>query len=314
MATITSIGIGNMGAALASALLKSAGVRQLTIWNRTADRPQVKSLVEQGAHFEPSVAAAVARSDTILLCLLDYQTVNTAVFEAVSPGGLAGKTVINVTNGTPGQAREAEARCKGLGAAAYFDGGIMVTPQQIGTPEALVVLSGEDESAFRAAGGPAELLKPVGAIQYIASDAGAAALYDLAALAAMFGMFAGAFTGIALLKKQKRQRQDRGGRGEGGDNKAAAKPATDSVIVPVLNALVPYAGLIADGVDKENWMDDMGNPLNMQAIALRNILQASEEEGVDGEGLKFISRLMDRAVADGFGPGGVSAIARYMFK
>ncbi|AEO59338.1 hypothetical protein MYCTH_53033 [Thermothelomyces thermophilus ATCC 42464] len=314
MATITSIGIGNMGAALASALLKSVGLRQLTIWNRTADRPQVKSLVEQGAHFEPSVAAAVARSDTILICLLDYQTV-TAVFEAISPGGLAGKTVINVTNGTPRQAREAEARFKGLGAAAaYFDGGIMVTPQQIGTPEAFVILSGEDESAFRAAGGPAELLEPIGAIQYVASDAGAAALYDLAALAAMFGMFAGAFTGIALLKKQKRQRQD-GGKEEGDrDNKALAKPATDSVIVPVLNALVPYVGMIADEVDRENWMNDMGNPLKMQAIALHNILRACEEEGVDGEGLKFISRRMDRAVADGFGPGGVSAIARYMFK
>ncbi|KAL2172314.1 hypothetical protein VTG60DRAFT_6153 [Thermothelomyces hinnuleus] len=310
MATITSIGIGNMGAALASALLKSAGLRQLTIWNRTADRPQVKSLVEQGAHFELSLAAAVARSDTILICLLDYQAV-TAVFEAISPGGLAGKTVINVTNGTPRQAREAEARFKGLGAAAYFDGGIMVTPHQIGTPEAFAILSGEDESAFRAAGGAAGLLKPIGAIQYVASDAGAAALYDLAALATMYGMFAGAFTGFALLKKQKLQLQDGG---KEGDNKALAKPATESVIVPGLKALAPYVGLIADEVDKENWMNDTGNPLKMQAIALHNILQACEEERVDGEGLKFISRLMDRAVADGFGPGGVSAIAQYMFK
>ncbi|EAQ84498.1 hypothetical protein CHGG_08512 [Chaetomium globosum CBS 148.51] len=221
MATITSIGIGNMGAALASALLKSANPPQLTIWNRTADRPQVKALITSGATFEPSLTAAIARSTTILICLLDYAAITTALAPLSAttsttdnndtPGPLTGKTIINLTNGTPTQARAMAATLTGLGAAAYFDGGIMVTPQLVGTPASFVILSsgggghGTSQAEFED-GGVAALLQPVGKVEYVAGDdAGAASLYDVAALTAMYGMFMGAFTGIALLGKQKGQ-------------------------------------------------------------------------------------------------------------
>ncbi|KAK0701551.1 hypothetical protein B0T21DRAFT_378868 [Apiosordaria backusii] len=303
MATVTSIGIGNMGAALASTLLKSATPPKLTIWNRTADRPQVKALVTEGATLEPSLATAIARSDTLLICLLDYPSI-TSILQTLQDGDpqlLAGKTIINVTNGTPAQARAMESHFKTLGAKAYFDGAIMVTPQLVGTPAAFVVLSGENEALFRSLGADM-LLKPIGAVQYISSpDAGAASLYDVAALAGMYGMFMGAFTGIALLKKQ------RGGAGQ------EAKPAVDGVMVPMLNALVPYVSLLAERVDGEKWMDDLGNPLAMQAVGVKNILQACREEGVDGTGLEFLAKLMEKAVAEGFGEGGVAAIAKYLF-
>jgi 3-hydroxyisobutyrate dehydrogenase-like beta-hydroxyacid dehydrogenase len=315
MATITSIGIGNMGAALASALLKTAPTPpQLTIWNRTADRPLVKGLVAEGATFEPSITAAIARSSTILICLLDYDAITTALApltsEATTPGPLAGKTIINLTNGTPNQARAMETTLKNLGAAAYFDGGIMVTPQLVGTPSSFVILSGESQAQFND-GGVAALLKPVGMVQYVSDDAGAASLYDVAALTAMYGMFMGAFTGIALLRKGRKQQQQEG---PDGGEKPASKPAVDGVMMPVLTALVPYVTLLADQVDREDWMNDLGNPLAMQAAGMKNILQTCEEEGVDGTGMRFISQLMDRAVDEGFGAGGVAAIAKYLFK
>ncbi|KAH6842380.1 hypothetical protein B0I37DRAFT_196354 [Chaetomium sp. MPI-CAGE-AT-0009] len=312
MATITSIGIGNMGAALASALLKAPTTPKLTIWNRTADRPLVKGLIAEGAVFEASVAAAVARSSTVLLCLLDYPSITAALAPLLQAGGtpLAGKTIINLTNGTPNQARDMNATLKRLGAAAYFDGGIMVTPQLVGTPASFVILSGEtqarlDDAAGTDGGAVSELLKPIGTVQYVGADAGAASLYDVAALTAMYGMFMGAFTGIAMLRRQKQHQ---------GAEKAASKAAVDSVMVPVLTALVPYVSLLADGVDKEDWMNDLGNPLAMQAAGLKNILATCEEQGVDGSGMRFISQLMDRAVEEGFGAGGVSAIAQYLFK
>lgn len=322
MATITSIGIGNMGAALASALLKSANPPQLTIWNRTADRPQVKALITSGATFEPSLTAAIDRSTTILICLLDYAAITTALAPLSAttsttdnndtPDPLTGKTIINLTNGTPTQARAMAATLTGLGAAAYFDGGIMVTPQLVGTPASFVILSsgggghGTSQAEFED-GGVAALLQPVGKVEYVAGDdAGAASLYDVAALTAMYGMFMGAFTGIALLGKQK-------GQDDGGE-KGVVKKAVDGVMVPVLTALVPYVSLLAEQVDKEDWMNDLGNPLAMQAAGMRNILQTCEEEGVDGTGMRFISQLMDRAVEEGFGAGGVAAIAKYLFK
>jgi pyrroline-5-carboxylate reductase len=308
MASVTAIGIGNMGAALARTLLKAPSAPQLTIWNRTADRPLVKSLITDGAHFEPSITAAIARSQTILICLFDYSTIYSA-FAPLSPDTkpLAGKTIINVTNGTPAQARAMESHLKFLGAAAYFDGGIMVTPQLVGTPTAFVVLSGEAEQAYTSLA--ADLLKPIGAVQYVAEDAGAASLYDVAALAGMYGMFIGSLTGIALLKKQKQ----RAGQAKEGE-KVLAKPATDGVVVPMLNALVPYVSLIADGIDREAWMEDLGNPLAMQFAGVKNIVQTCEEEGVDGSGLRFMVELMEKAVRDGFADGGLAAVGRYMFK
>lgn len=333
MTTITSIGIGNMGAALATALLKNPG--PLTIWNRTANRPQVTALVTAGAHFEPSLPAAIARSSVLLLCLFDYDAI-TAAFSALHPETsaaaeaslpLVGKTVINLTNGTPNEARAMGAYMKRLGATAYFDGGIMVTPQLVGTPAAFVILSSgggssESSSQQRPEAGMFEtdiapLLKPIGAIQYVSStDAGAASLYDVAALAAMYGMFMGAFTGIALLKRGQRRSAERDSEVKGqGKTLAAAKPATDAVTVPLLAALVPYVSLLAAGADNEDWLeDDMGNPLAMQAAGMRNILRSCEEEGVDGSGLRFISELMDRAVGEGLGAGAVTAISKYLFK
>lgn len=303
--TVTSIGIGNMGAALASVLLKSA--IPLTIWNRTADRSQVKDLVTQGAHFEPSFGSAVSRSTVLLICLFDYPVIYSAL-QSLQQGDakpLTGKTIINVTNGSPGESRKMEADLKALGAEAYFDGGIMVPPQLVGTPTSFVVLSGETEHAYqeRISG----LIKPIGAVHYVSEDAGAASLYDVAALAGMYGMFMGAFTGIALLKKQRQPAGHEGANVE-------ATPAVNSVMIPMLNALVPYVTLLAERVDQEAWMDDLGNPLAMQGAGVRNILQSCEEEGVDGTGLKFLLELMERAVKDGFGQGGLAAIAPYMFK
>ncbi|KAK4110153.1 hypothetical protein N656DRAFT_770525 [Canariomyces notabilis] len=305
--TVTSIGIGNMGAALANALLKSGNVN-LTIWNRTASRPQVQSLISAGATFEPSLATALSKSDIILFCVLDYSVISTVLSQLDTKDSkpFAGKTILNLTNGTPKQAREMEAHCKSaLGAAAYFDGGVMVTPQLVGTPAAFVVLSGETEEKYKASLEASGLLKPVGGVLYVAQDPGAASQVDCAALASMFGMFIGAFTGIGLIKKLKAADED-------GAGVAKAKPLVDKVMIPLLTALVPYVGLLAEQIDQERWMDDLGNPLAMQAEGVRNILQSCEDEGVDGTGLKFLYQLMERAVKDGFGPGGVAAVAKYI--
>jgi hypothetical protein len=95
------------------------------------------------------------------------------------------------------------------------------------------------------------------------------ALFDVVALASMYGIFTGAFTGIALLQKGPG-----GGHREGG--KAKAKPVVDQVVVPVLKALAPYVSLLAVMVDREEWMEDLGNPLAMQLVGVENIMKACE--------------------------------------
>ncbi|KAL2117701.1 hypothetical protein VTJ04DRAFT_7361 [Mycothermus thermophilus] len=219
--SITCIGIGNMGAALAGALLTGSAAPtaqspNLTLWNRTPDRPQVRALVEQGAVLETNLATAVANSEVVVICLLDYPSVM-AVFSALEGGQggspLANKVIVNLTNGTASQARASSTYFKQvLGAAAYFDGAIMVVPQQVGTAESFMVLSGESQAGYDTL--VRDVLTPIGATLYLGSnpdgptprndegesDPGAAALHDLAALSAMYGMFIGAFTGFALLQ------------------------------------------------------------------------------------------------------------------
>lgn len=304
MATITSIGIGNMGAALAHALLTSSTPPTLTLWNRNPSRPTIPPLLALGARLQPSLATAIAASTTLLICLTDYPSITSALASLSKENPqdtqpLRGKTILNLTNGTPAQSRTMAASLKALGAAAYFDGGIMVTPQLVGSPASFVVLSGETEARYaeRVAG----VLAPIGAVKYVGEEVGAAALWDVAALAGMYGMFTGAFTAIALLQRQ---------RGAG----RMVKGAVDGVVVPVLKALVPYVGLLAECVDKGEWKEDLGNPMGMQVAAMRNILQACEEEGVDGSGLGFLMGLMEKAVDEGFTEGGVAPVARYMSK
>ena len=294
---ILCVGVGNMGAALAGTLLRS-GSKDISIWNRTSTRPQVKPLVDAGAKLELDLGSAITNSDVIIICLLDYPS----VFEALTPfaSALAGKVVVNLTNGTPRQSTEAQKWMSNNSVARYFDGAVMVTPQLVGGPQAFLVYSGETKDIFQTT--VADLVSPLGSAVYVGEDVASAATNDLAALAAMYGMFSGAFIGMGLLKRQLAKTG-------GGAAGTAVSPAVNKIVVPLLAALVPYVGLLAEAADKEDWDNDMGNPLGMQLTGVRNILQACEEEGVNGGGLDSIASFMQRLVDKRGGDGGVAEVA-----
>lgn len=295
--TISAIGIGNMGAALSLALLK-AGIK-LTIWNRTADRPLAKSVVAAGATLETDIKSAVAKNDGILIfCVVDYD----AMYKLLEPlretsDGLAGKTIVNLTNGTPKQAIEMNQWIKARGAAHYFDGAVLVTPQMVATPAGLLVYSGETQQVFD---GIKDALTPLGHPLYYGPDVDAAAAQDLALLAAMYGMFYGAFVGMGILK--------RAGKGQG--NKVL--PGTQQVTSPIIAALAAHLDKLAAVVDSEDWTINDGNPLEMQFVGLNNIIQAAEDVKVDGSGLKIMASAMGKAVEDGWGDGALSAAIKHL--
>ncbi|KAL2672829.1 hypothetical protein Neosp_013545 [[Neocosmospora] mangrovei] len=182
---LTFLGLGNMGSALVQALLKAS--HKVTIWNRTADRPQVKAAVEAGAALEVDVQSAISRNSIIVICLLDYSSIKTAL-AGISTTALERKIIVNLTNGTPKQAREMAAWASSQSLKHYFDGAVMVPPQMIGGPQSFVVASGETFEAFKPI---ASLLEPVGRPEYLGTAIDAAARYDLAALSSMYGMFSG---------------------------------------------------------------------------------------------------------------------------
>ncbi|KAI8310273.1 hypothetical protein K4K61_000857 [Colletotrichum sp. SAR11_59] len=272
-ADVTIVGVGNIGAAMVSTWLDSG--LKVAMWNRNIDRPKIAKLVERGAMLEPNINEAIHSSDTIVLCVSTYDNID----EVLSPilplkGTERSITVINITTGTSEQARQMETRLKSNGIAKYFDGAIMVTPELIGTIHSSMFFSGENEAEFERISG---ILRPLGSSHYVAQDSGAASLWDIAALAAMYGMYSGAIVALNVLKRQRP------------DDAAAESPSTEApmkkIVLPLLSTLLPHLVNLSRALDKEDWNENFGNPASMQLKGLQTILTTLREEKVNADGL-----------------------------
>lgn len=131
---VTVVGLGAMGSALAGAFLKAA--HPTTVWNRSPEKAD--SLVARGA-VRADTADAVAASPLVVISALNYA----AVREILAPAGdaVSDRVLVNLTSGTPDQARET-ARWAAERGAEYIDGGILGDPEDIGTPQARLYYSG----------------------------------------------------------------------------------------------------------------------------------------------------------------------------
>ncbi|KFY95897.1 hypothetical protein V498_03040, partial [Pseudogymnoascus sp. VKM F-4517 (FW-2822)] len=238
----------------------------------------------------PSLSSALSASPLVILCILDYSAID-SLFASLPPSILKDKSIINLTNGTPRQARNLATWMHDHGTAHYLDGGIMATPDMIGTPASSLLLSGADEPAFASV---KDTIAHLGTPRYMGPDPGAAALYDLALLAGMYGMFAGAFTAMALMR--------RAGGGEG-----TLEPRVSGMLNPWMAALIPYQAAMAGSMDRGSF-ESLGNPVGMQREGLRNILRACEEEGVDGGCLAYFGGLVERVVEEKGGDGGLARV------
>ncbi|TCN50504.1 3-hydroxyisobutyrate dehydrogenase-like beta-hydroxyacid dehydrogenase [Rhodococcus sp. SMB37] len=187
--TVSILGLGEMGRALASALLRAD--RSVVVWNRTPGKGI--ELAQAGAVEAATAADAVDAADLIIVCLLDH----TSVRDTLDPVAdrLRSRTLINLTTNSPEEARELGRWAVAAG-IAYVDGGIMAVPSMIAGPGSEILYSG-DEKAFRRC---KEVLDTWGTSTYLGRDAGLASLYDLALLAGMYVMFAGYMQGAALVR------------------------------------------------------------------------------------------------------------------
>src|SRR5829696_271738 len=166
--SVTVIGLGAMGSALAAAVL-AAGY-PTTVWNRSPQRAE--PLVARGAAAAATPGEAIEASRLVIVCLLDMASVTDVLDPAKDV--LAGRVLVNLTNGTPAQARDLAGRYD----SDYLDGGIMAVPPTIGTPDAFVFYSGS-RSAFDT---NRTVLYLFGESRYVGDDAGLAALRDIALL------------------------------------------------------------------------------------------------------------------------------------
>ncbi|MEU6994132.1 NAD(P)-binding domain-containing protein [Streptomyces sp. NPDC046465] len=271
---ITLLGLGAMGGALARAWL-AAGY-EVTVWNRTPTR--AAALAEEGARVASSVAEAVAAGPLVVTVLLD----DASVTSALDGVDLTGKDLVDLTTGTPESAR-ARAKWAAERGARFLDGGIMAVPPMVGVPEAggYVFYSGSRDlfDAHRDA-----LAVPLGT-NFVGTDAGFAALHDIALLSGMYGMFAGVTHAFALIRGE----QD-------------IKPTE---FAPLLAGwLGAMSGMVHDTaarLESGDYTTGVVSSLGMQAAGIPTFTGTAEQYGVSAELLAPVFALMRRHVAAGGG-------------
>ncbi|MFD7314942.1 NAD(P)-dependent oxidoreductase [Streptomyces sp. NPDC059883] len=279
--SLSLLGLGAMGTAFARAWL-AAGY-SVTVWNRTPGRAD--GLVAEGATAVASAAEAVAANALVVTCLLDDASVGAALEGA----DLTGKDLVDVTTGTPGQARArgewAEAR-----GARFLSGGIMAVPPMVGVPEAggYVFYSGSHElfETHRTA-----LAVPAGT-RYVGENAGHAALQDVALLSGMYGMLAGITHAFALVR---------------GEADISLKEFTP-LLSGWLASMTPTIEQVAEQLTSDDYTSDVVSNLAMQVAGITTFVGTAHEQGVSPELLTPYFDLMKRRLEGGHGAEGLTGL------
>lgn len=281
---VSVIGLGAMGSALARALLEDG--HRVTVWNRTSAKAE--PLVREGAILAPGAAAAVAASPVVLICVDDYTvTRNILGAEEVAPS-LSGRVVVDLSSGTPQQARDAEAWARERG-IAYLDGAIMATPSQMGRPDTPLFVSGA-ESTFQRS-------KPVldslaGNLIYVGESVGAAAAWDLATLSCLFGALLGFFHGARIFESEGLRVGDYG--------------SMIADISPVLGEMMKHAG----DVIQTGSYGEVQSSVKTCTRGVELFLKQAREAGINSEFPTFGMGLFGKAMAAGYGEQEVAALIK----
>ncbi|MGY2113370.1 NAD(P)-dependent oxidoreductase [Nocardia gipuzkoensis] len=267
--SLTVLGLGDMGSALVRSWL-AAGYA-VTVWNRSARR------APEGAIIAATAAEATAANALVVVCLLDDASVR-ATLEGVE---LTGRDIVNLTTSTPAEARELSGWIAARG-GRFLDGGIMAVPSMIGVADSggYVFYSGSAELHET----HAETLAVPAGVTYVGADAGFAALYDIALLSGMWGMFAGAAHAFALI---------------GGEDISPVEFAP--LLVGYQQAMAGYAYGTAAQLASGDYAEGVESNLAMMVTTNATLLRTAAEQGVSPELLTPFMALMQRRVAEGGG-------------
>jgi 3-hydroxyisobutyrate dehydrogenase-like beta-hydroxyacid dehydrogenase len=278
--SVSVLGLGAMGSALAQTFLRQG--RRTVVWNRSGAKAE--PLVQHGAHAVATPAEAISASPVIVVCVLDYSAAKETLSAAADR--LRGRTIVNLTNGRPQEAR-AFAQWAAEHGADYLDGGIMAVPPMIGQREALILYSGS-ENAYHS---HRSLLELLGSSRYLGPDAGRAALHDLALLSGMYGMFAGTFQALALVTSD-------------------GVKATEFIplLVDWLKAMAVMLPDYARQIDARDYTLDVVANAGMQTESLRNIVRACREQGVSPGLLEPLLQHFERWIAAGHGAEDITGV------
>lgn len=266
---LTVLGLGDMGSTLARAWL--AGGYSVTVWNRSDRQAPAGALVAAAA------VDAVNANTLVVVCLLDDASVR-ATLDGID---LTGRDIVNLTTSTPAEARWLSDWVAARG-GRFLDGGIMAVPSMIGIADsgAYVFYSGSAELAKT----HADTLAVPADCKFVGTDAGFAALYDIALLSAMWGMFAGASHAFALIGRED-----------------ISPVEFAPLMVAYQQAMAGYSYGTAAQLAGGDYTEGVESNLAMMVATNRTLLRTAAEQGVSPELLTPFMSLMQQRVDEGGG-------------
>ena len=281
MSEVTVIGLGNMGSALARAFVENAYA--VTVCNRSPEK--AAPLVEKGALLASDVAAAVAASPVVVLCVTNYAAAQKIL--SAGEASFSGKLLIQLTTSTPQEARASEAWAQQHN-VQYLQGAITGSPGSIGTPDAHILLAGEEDTFHKAE----PFLRVLAAkLDYKGKAVGLAPAWDMVMIMHYYGMFLSLFHSVQICQ-------------------------AEGIV------LEEYITLLGEqGKGYEKWLveniragsySETSSPLELWAGAIRFIARHAQESGIDAGFPMFTSTLFQKAMDAGYSREEVSAVFKVL--
>jgi 3-hydroxyisobutyrate dehydrogenase-like beta-hydroxyacid dehydrogenase len=268
---VTVIGLGSMGTALAHALIKKEC--RVTVWNR--DRIKMNALIEAGAFAADTITAAIHASQVIVVCVSDYKATYT-ILEAAT--GLRGRTLIQLSTGTPKEARDLVTWAAQHGALC-LNGDIMAWPRQMGSDEATISVSG----ATDVYGQQEDLLRALaGQVMYMGAEPGASAALFHAVLSYLAGSWIGFCHGALICEKEGLRAEDLG--------------ILLNKISGILGAELQHMG----NVIQHDRFTNPESTVKTTGADLQLLVQQAREAGINSEMPEFAATLFARAMQAGY--------------
>jgi 3-hydroxyisobutyrate dehydrogenase-like beta-hydroxyacid dehydrogenase len=283
MSEVTVIGLGNMGSALARALVVNG--RSVTVWNRSPEK--AAPLVEKGALLAPDAAAAVAASPVVMMCVSNPAAAQSILTQ--SGGSFSGKLLVQFTSGTPQQARAGEAWAQ-QHAVDSLEGKITGSPDSIGTPSARILLSGPEAVFLKAE----PLLRVLaGKLDYKGAEIGLASAWDMVMIMHYYGMFLSLFHSVQICQ-------------------------AEGIPLDQFSALLGeqgkgYEKWLCDNIRTGSYADTSA-PMELWAAAIQFIAQHAQDSQINAEFPLFIAALFQKAMTAGYGREEVSAVFKVLAK
>lgn len=284
--SISMIGLGHMGSALAECLL--ADEYQINVWNRTPSKTDPLKLL--GASVASTTEQAAQESDVMVVCLLDHVATKNAILSEEVGVALKGKTLVQLSTTTKDEVDELVKWTETYD-IALLKGGIMVYPDDIRAGNGAILYGGsrklfdELHPVLKAMGGrpthvcdfPADVLAPI--------SASYAFLYS-ALLSFLYGM--------AICH--------RGG--------VSVESFTRDVIGSFISSgsLLRYLDNAGQAASNRRYDGELQATLDVWDDALRQTMTDIEAINIDTEILKPFKSLLERSSANGYGEQDIAAV------